>query len=68
MELFCKHNWAVIHEHTTASRVEVAAESGIPIPKKTLRGEYGFQNWNRTYFVSLACTKCGKLNRTRERN
>ena len=60
MRIFCKHEWKVLSESVTVSRIEHTV---------TLLGDRDFDipghlcNANRKHIQIVACDKCGKLKR-----
>jgi len=55
--MFCKHDWKVISETTTKSKVEHAKELGMVVNKCS-----GF-DLDRKFIQIVCCSKCGKLKR-----
>lgn len=55
--IFCKHDWSLLSETTTKSRVEVLRECGVA----SLKGL--FKPVDRKHIQIVACKKCGKLKR-----
>ena len=55
--MFCRHDWKMISETTTKSRVEVLRECGC----SSLKGL--FEPVNRKHIQVFSCEKCGKLKR-----
>ena len=47
--MFCKHNWQVLNETTTKSKLELVQENN--------------SSFNSKNADILTCTKCGKLER-----
>jgi hypothetical protein len=55
--MFCKHDWKVLSEITTKSKIEHALAIGANVT----RGN-GFA-LERKHILVIKCTKCGKLKR-----
>ena len=57
--MFCKHNWKVLSETTTESKIEHAGKIGARFNTK------GGADWalERKHIQILTCEKCGKLER-----
>lgn len=57
MNVFCKHNWEILSETTTKSRIELLREVGCQSIK-------GMDNpADRKFIQVVACKKCGTLKR-----
>ncbi len=55
--MFCKHDWEVLSETTSKSRVELALELGMTINK-------GYaSDLERKHIQTFTCSKCGKFKR-----
>lgn len=56
--MFCKHEWKLLSETTTVSKVQHLAEIGVTTVKG-LSGDVA----SRKLIQIAACDKCGKLKR-----
>lgn len=56
-DLFCKHDWKILSEITTKSRIEVMVEAGCIEIRNVFRAA------DRKYIQIITCVKCGKLKR-----
>ena len=63
MNMFCKHEWKVLSETTTASQFEHA----ISVARPNMAGRFSIPSKmcdaDRKYIQIVACDKCGKLKR-----
>lgn len=59
--MFCKHNWQVLSEVTTKSKLELMNENNVDWKAHDSNGV--IVATKRKYIQTLTCTKCGKLNR-----
>ena len=59
MKMFCKHEWKILSETTTKSRIEVMSEVLNSMSK--ISGLY--DPVSRKFIQIVYCVKCGKLKR-----
>lgn len=61
--MFCKHEWKVLSETTTVSKIE----HSIVVLKPDMMGKFNIPaqmcDADRKYIQVIACDKCGKLKR-----
>lgn len=57
MKIFCIHNWELISETITKSKIEVLRDCGVT----SLKGLY--EPVDRKFIQILTCKNCGKLKR-----
>lgn len=55
--MFCKHDWKILSEVTTESRLETLSKLGIKI------NEAPWSAMKKKFIQIVACSKCGKLKR-----
>ncbi len=64
--MFCKHEWKILSEKTTKSRLELLVEVVGESTKET-KVQYQYSDLSRKYIQIVICAKCGELKRFVER-
>jgi len=61
MIVFCKHEWSLLSETTTKSKLEITMSS-LP-DRTTMKGKVPWQlcDASRKHIQTFSCRKCGKL-------
>jgi len=62
--MFCKHQWKILSEVKTQSKVELLKDIGVSIKSS---GDYIVEVLGRKFIQIVSCEKCGKLKRFVER-
>lgn len=62
MNLFCKHEWKILSEKTTESKMEHFAKITNKYQPPSFMEQYNDMT-TRKHICIVTCTKCGKLKR-----